>query len=125
MLIGTLGQVHPQLQQERGLGDVYAAEILLQPLYDHTSEEIRYRELPRFPASERDIAVVVDQGVEAGAMISAIREAAGELLQSVQVFDVYTGSKLGEGKKASRFRRYTATTNVRLRMKRYPQRMQP
>ena len=100
ILIGTMGQAHPQLQQERDLGDVYTAEILLQPLYDHTSEDIRYRELPRFPASERDIAVVVDESVEAGAMLEAIREAAGELLQSVQVFDVFTGSKLGEGKKS-------------------------
>ncbi|MEC0238635.1 phenylalanine--tRNA ligase subunit beta [Paenibacillus dokdonensis] len=100
LLIGTLGQVHPQLQQDRGLSDVYTAEILLQPLYDYASKDIRYRELPRFPASERDIAVVVEDSVEAGAMLSVIREAAGELLQSVQVFDVFTGSKLGEGKKS-------------------------
>lgn len=100
LLLGTMGQVHPELQQERDLGDVYTAEILLQPLYEHANEEIKYRELPRFPASERDIAVVVDDSVEAGAMLAAIREAAGELLQSVQVFDVFTGSKLGEGKKS-------------------------
>lgn len=100
VLIGTLGQVHPELQQERGLGDVYVAEILLQPLYDHADFDIRYQELPRFPASERDIAVVVDSAVEAGSLLETIREAAGELLQNVQVFDVFTGSKLGEGKKS-------------------------
>ncbi|HEY2494745.1 MAG TPA: phenylalanine--tRNA ligase subunit beta [Paenibacillus sp.] len=100
VLLGTLGQVHPQLQHDRGLEDVYVAEILLQPLYDYTHYDVRYRELPRYPSVERDIAVVVDSQVEAGALLSLIRETAGNLLQTVQVFDVYTGSKLGDNKKS-------------------------
>ncbi|MOA05837.1 Phenylalanine--tRNA ligase beta subunit [compost metagenome] len=42
----------------------------------------------------------MDAAVEAGALITSIKETAGELLESVQVFDVFTGSKLGEGKKS-------------------------
>jgi phenylalanyl-tRNA synthetase beta chain len=99
-LLGTLGQVHPQLQHDRDLEDVYVAEILLQPLYDYTDYEVKYRDLPRYPSVERDIAVVVENSVEAGALLSTIREVAGELLQNVQVFDVYTGSKLGDNKKS-------------------------
>ncbi|GJM80956.1 hypothetical protein HMSSN139_34520 [Paenibacillus sp. HMSSN-139] len=49
---------------------------------------------------QRDIAVVVGSEVEAGALIAVIRETAGELLESVEVFDVFTGAKLGEGKKS-------------------------
>jgi len=100
VLLGTLGQVHPQLQLDRDLEDVYVAELLLQPLFDNTDYELKYRDLPRYPAVERDIAVVVDQSTEAGALLATIREVAGELLQTVQVFDVYTGSKLGENKKS-------------------------
>lgn len=100
VLLGTLGQVHPQLQLDRGLEDVYVAEILLQPLYDYTHYDVRYRELPRYPSVVRDIAVVVDSQVEAGALLALIRETAGDLLQTVQVFDVYTGSKLGDNKKS-------------------------
>ncbi|MNE80726.1 Phenylalanine--tRNA ligase beta subunit [compost metagenome] len=42
----------------------------------------------------------MDTAVEAGSLITSIKETAGELLESVQVFDVFTGSKLGEGKKS-------------------------
>lgn len=49
---------------------------------------------------ERDLAIVVDEQVEAGSLIQVIKENAGELLQQIQVFDVFTGSKLGEGKKS-------------------------
>lgn len=100
VLLGTIGQVHPQLQHDRDLEDVYVAEILLQPLFDNTNYEVKYRDLPRYPAVERDISLVVDNSIEAGALLTTIREAAGELLQNVQVFDVYTGSKLGDNKKS-------------------------
>ncbi|AOZ92088.1 phenylalanine--tRNA ligase subunit beta [Paenibacillus crassostreae] len=100
ILLGSLGQVHPQLQLDRDLEDTYVAEILLQPLYDYTNYEVKYQELPRYPSVERDIAVVVEANIEAGALLSKIREVAGGLLQTVQVFDVFTGSKLGENKKS-------------------------
>lgn len=98
--IGTMGQLHPELQHEMDLEDTYVAELLLDPLYSHAGETVVYRDLPRFPAMQRDIAVVVDANVEAGALIASIRQAAGEWLESVEVFDIFTGSKLGEGKKS-------------------------
>lgn len=99
-LLGVLGQIHPKTQQELDLEDTYAAEILLEPLYDMTNDRVAYRDLPRFPGMERDLAIVVDEQVEAGSLIQTIKENAGELLQQIQVFDVFTGSKLGEGKKS-------------------------
>lgn len=98
--IGSLGQVHPELQRELDLDDTYVAELLLKPIYEYAGEPAVYRELPRFPAMQRDIAVVVAADVEAGALIAEIRQTAGKLLEDVQVFDVFTGSKLGEGKKS-------------------------
>lgn len=98
--IGTLGQLHPELQRELDLDDTYVAELLLEPLYRNAGEAYVYQELPRYPAMQRDIAVVVNSDVEAGALIDVIREKAGELLESVEVFDVFTGAKLGEGKKS-------------------------
>lgn len=99
-LLGVMGQIHPKQQQELDLEDTYAAEVLLEPLYDLTNERVVYRDLPRFPGMERDLALVVNEEVEAGSLIRVIQEHAGELLQQVQVFDVFTGSKLGEGKKS-------------------------
>lgn len=98
--IGYVGQLHPDLQREFDLGDTYAAEISLPQLYEYADASIVYRALPRYPAAERDIAVVVDRGVEAAALVAAIREAAGELLESARVFDVYTGERLGADKKS-------------------------
>ncbi|WP_440961760.1 phenylalanine--tRNA ligase subunit beta [Paenibacillus nitricinens] len=98
--IGTMGQLHPELQRELDLVDTYVAEILLQPLYDNTQSRMQYNELPRFPGMERDIAVVVDSTVPAGDLLASIRANGGTLLQSVQVFDVYTGGKLESGKKS-------------------------
>lgn len=100
ILIGTMGQVHPEIQNSYDLADTYVAELSLGAIYEYARPVLVYRELPRFPAVERDIAVVVEENVEAGAMLTSIRESAGELLQSVQVFDIFTGEKLGLGKKS-------------------------
>ncbi|MDF9843895.1 MULTISPECIES: phenylalanine--tRNA ligase subunit beta [unclassified Paenibacillus] len=99
-LIGTMGQLHPELQHKLDLEDTYVAELLLQPLYDNARTNLQYSELQRFPGMERDIAVVVDEAVPAGHLLDVIRENGGTLLQNVQVFDVYTGGKMESGKKS-------------------------
>ncbi|MCL6602611.1 MAG: phenylalanine--tRNA ligase subunit beta [Paenibacillus sp.] len=101
--IGTMGQIHPELQRKQDLEDTYVAEITLAPLYEAAQSRLQYRELPRFPGMERDIAVVVESTVQAGDLLSTIREHGGTLLQSVQVFDVYTGGKMESGKKSIAF----------------------
>ncbi|WP_438495087.1 phenylalanine--tRNA ligase subunit beta [Paenibacillus sp. IHBB 3054] len=98
--IGTIGQLHPELQRKLDLEDTYVAEILLQPLYESARANLQYSELQRFPGMERDIAVVVDSEVPAGHLLASIRENGGTLLQNVQVFDVYTGGKMESGKKS-------------------------
>ncbi|WP_025690594.1 phenylalanine--tRNA ligase subunit beta [Paenibacillus zanthoxyli] len=98
--LGTIGQIHPDLQRKQDLEDTYAAEILLSPLYEAARTSLQYSELPRFPGMERDIAVVVDSEVPVSRLLDAIREQGGSLLQSAQVFDVYTGGKLESGKKS-------------------------
>ncbi|ULO06052.1 phenylalanine--tRNA ligase subunit beta [Paenibacillus sp. 19GGS1-52] len=100
VLIGTMGQIHPELQRQLDLEDTYTAEIALQPLYDAAQNRLQYSELARFPGMERDIAVVVDAAVPAGKLLDSITQSGGSLLQSVQVFDVYTGGKLDSGKKS-------------------------
>ncbi len=98
--IGYVGQLHPSLQQQEDLADTFVFEIELAPLYEHADFAIVQKSLPRYPAIERDIAVVVDSGVEAAKLTSEIAATAGELLESVRVFDVFTGEKLGKDKKS-------------------------
>ncbi len=98
--IGYIGQVHPETQREFDLPDAYVAELELDPIYEYADASIEYRVLPRYPAIERDIAVVVDRGVAGGALTETISVSAGELLESVKVFDVYTGERIGSDKKS-------------------------
>ncbi len=98
--IGFVGQVHPETQREFDLPDAYVAELELGPIYEFADASIEYRILPRYPAIERDIAVVVDRGVAGGALTATISASAGELLESVEVFDVYTGERIGSDKKS-------------------------
>jgi phenylalanyl-tRNA synthetase beta chain len=53
-----------------------------------------------FPAAHQDVAVAVAEDVEAGALVAAVREAAGKELRDVRVFDVYRGEQVGEGRKS-------------------------
>jgi len=99
-VLGYVGQLHPELQRSADLQDTYVVELDLAPLYELASSDIVYKTLPRYPAITRDIAVVVAQDVQVGDMLSAISSVAGELLESVQVFDVYTGERLGADKKS-------------------------
>jgi phenylalanyl-tRNA synthetase beta chain len=98
--IGYVGQLHPANQVEWELADTYAIELELEPVYEYASFDIEYRTLPRYPAMERDIAVVVDEAVSASSLTKAATLTAGELLESIRVFDVYTGERLGAGKKS-------------------------
>lgn len=99
-VIGYVGQLHPALQVEWELADTYLVEFGLGALYEEASYEIEYKTLPKYPAIERDIAVVVDTEVAAGSLTAKVSGTAGELLESVRVFDVYTGERLGAGKKS-------------------------
>ncbi|MEK3881841.1 phenylalanine--tRNA ligase subunit beta [Paenibacillus sp. PL2-23] len=100
VVIGYVGQLHPALQVEWDMADTYLVELELNALYEAASSDIAYKALPKYPAMERDIAVVVDAAVAAGSLTDAAWATAGELLESVRVFDVYTGERLGADKKS-------------------------
>jgi phenylalanyl-tRNA synthetase beta chain len=98
--IGHIGQIHPDLERSHDLSGVYAFELALEPIYRLTDPAVVYKPLPRYPSAERDLAVVLEQKVEVGRVVEKVKEAAGEWLESVNVFDVYTGDKLGGGRKS-------------------------
>ncbi|VEI06869.1 phenylalanine--tRNA ligase subunit beta [Kurthia zopfii] len=101
--VGFLGQLHPKEQKEMGLKDTYVAEMSFKQLANVSVEPLVCTPIPRFPSISRDIALVVDQTVEAGTIEAVITEAGGQLLKSVQVFDLYEGSNMAEGKKSLAF----------------------
>lgn len=112
--IGLLGQIHPTVCQAFGIsGDVYCAEICYPCLYASRGEERSYRPLPKYPASTRDLALLCKNEVYSGEVEKIIRRAGGKYLESVSLFDVYTGRQVQPGYKslayALSFRREDST----------------
>ncbi|MDD9266336.1 phenylalanine--tRNA ligase subunit beta [Paenibacillus sp. GCM10023248] len=99
-VIGRMGQLHPTVQQQRDLDDTYVLEVELAPIMDAAGDAIVYKLLPRYPSIGRDLAVVVNTSVPVGHMEQTIAEVAGDLLESIQVFDIYTGERLGANRKS-------------------------
>ncbi len=98
---GVFGTIHPTVAGRYGLsGEVLAAELRMDALFAAIDPVKLYHPLPKFPASTRDIAVLVDNAVPAASMQAAIEKAAGAILESVKLFDVYKGKGIPEGKKS-------------------------
>lgn len=99
--IGVLGEVHPRvLEAYNTSAKIYAAEIDMELLYAHKGGRTVYKPLAKFPSISRDIALVCDEAVTAAQLERCIREAAGELLENVELFDVYRGGQLAGDKKS-------------------------
>ena len=100
-VVGHAGEVHPTVCHAFGLPKrTVAAEVDLDVLIERA---VHLRKAPSFssyPVAKEDVALVVDASVPAAAVEAALREGAGELLESIRLFDVYTGDQVGEGKKS-------------------------
>ena len=83
--------------------DCFAAELDLAALIGAEQELRPFRPLPKYPASSRDIAVVVDRDVPAARLLQEIAAAGGELVESVAIFDLFTGDPVPAGKKSLAF----------------------
>lgn len=97
-ILGAAGELHPGVQDAFGLNrKVYLFELDFERLVHHAALISRYRQLPKFPAISRDLAIILPETVPAAAVSEAIREAGGELLAEVRLFDVYTGDPVPPG----------------------------
>jgi phenylalanyl-tRNA synthetase beta chain len=97
---GWLGELHPALLE----GVWGAFELDLDALADAAPEVAAFDPVSPYPEVRQDLAFVVDEEVPAAEVLAAIREAAGELLREVEVFDEYRGEQIGEGKRSLAFR---------------------
>lgn len=103
--IATFGEVHPAVAAEYGIdGKVFIAEIKADVLYMQEKAKVTYKPLPKFPAVDRDLALVCDAETPVGVLEAAIREGAGKLCEDIKLFDVYQGAQIAEGKKSVAYR---------------------
>jgi phenylalanyl-tRNA synthetase beta chain len=100
--LGVLGQVHPLVAERYELEDraVYAAELEVDALLQVAGEQPAYTPLPRLPGVAMDLAVVVAEAVPEAEVAAAIREAGGDLLAEVRLFDVYREAPIPVGHKS-------------------------
>ena len=102
--VGYIGELHPDVAEETGIKRrTYLAEINLDELLNIQRSELVVLDLPKYPAVDRDLAVVVDKEQPVGQMLSLIKTASGVLLESVEIFDIYEGEQIGENKKSVAF----------------------
>lgn len=118
--LGTFGQLHPQLCQERSLPDeVYVFELDLNLLIEALSSKRTmvptFESYSTFPASDRDIAFYVKNSVSVAELQRVMRKAAGKLLESVTLFDEYKGDRVPEGQRSLAFRLVYRTSDRTLK----------
>jgi phenylalanyl-tRNA synthetase beta chain len=107
--LGTFGQLHPQLRQERGLLDeVYVFQLDLDVAIRHLErEEVLipvFKPYSTYPASDRDIAFYISQDVAVAELERTITKAGNKLLESVELFDEYEGDRVPAGQRSLAFR---------------------
>lgn len=96
--VGVLGELHPDVAVRFDLpGRTFVAELDLEAILARAVLQPRFSGLPRYPAVRRDVAVVAPEALSHAAVESALREAAGTMLETVELFDVYTGPPLDAG----------------------------
>lgn len=100
-IIATIGEVHPEVLTNYGIEKrAYLIEANVTKIVKYSRENKEYIEIPKYPAVERDIALVVDESIEVGQIEKIIMKKAKKLLESMKLFDIYRNEKIGENKKS-------------------------
>ncbi len=116
-VVGYVGQIHPNLLNELDADKpVYGGEIYYSVLKKYFNDKIMFRPISKYPIMERDLAVLVDDDVTCASIIKCIKNAGGQFLDEVSLFDIYRGEQVGSGKKSMAFNlifvSYERTLNV-------------
>ncbi|MFH8345539.1 phenylalanine--tRNA ligase subunit beta [Streptomyces sp. NPDC018045] len=101
VLVGNAGELHPRVTKALGLPErTGAMEIDLDRLERAGQGVVQAPRISTFPVATQDVALIVDASVPAADVAAALRSGAGDLLESLRLFDVFTGEQVGEGKKS-------------------------
>jgi phenylalanyl-tRNA synthetase beta chain len=98
-VVGHAGQLHPAVVERSGLPKgTCAVELDLDAI--PTTEAMPAPAVSPFPAVFQDVSLIVGEDVAAQTVVDAVRDGAGDLLEDVRLFDVYTGPQIGDGRKS-------------------------
>ena len=100
--LGIMGEVHPEVQETYEIGvKTYVAKLNIPELMDSAAEKITYSPLPKFPATTRDLSLLVDEDTPVAELEKAIKGAVGKILEKVTLFDVYRSDDMKKNGKKS------------------------
>lgn len=103
-IIGVIGEIHPKVSENYGINErILCFTLDVDSLFAHTQTEPTYTPLPKFPAVTRDLALLCDETIPVRILEKAIMKGAGNLLETIQLFDVYQGEQIENGKKSVAF----------------------
>jgi phenylalanyl-tRNA synthetase beta chain len=104
-LVGHAGELHPKVVAALGLPlRTCAGELDVDVIAAASDVRVQARDLSTYPVAQSDVALVVDEQVGASALESALRQGAGEMLESVWLMDIYRGDQVGPGRKSLAYR---------------------
>lgn len=99
--LGIVGEINPLVLESYEIKKrTYAFEFCIDDLFEFSNFEVEYKQIPRYPSVERDIAVICDKDLPAINLENVAKQSAGKFLEEVCIFDVYTGNQVPEGKKS-------------------------
>jgi phenylalanyl-tRNA synthetase beta chain len=103
-ILGNAGLIKKTIARQFDIKqNIYAAVLDFRQLFENILPEITFKPLPRFPAAPRDMALIVDETVKVGSLLEEIKKTGGALLEKVELFDLFTGKQVGDGKKSIAF----------------------
>ena len=100
--LGIMGEVHPEVQETYEIGvKTYVAKLNIPELMAAAADKITYQPLPKFPATTRDLSLLVDEDMPVAELEKAIKGAVGKILEKVSLFDVYRSDEMKKNGKKS------------------------
>jgi len=100
LIVGVVGKLHPNMKKAYDVNDTFVFELDLTTLLETESTGINYQPVSKYPGIAFDIALLVAENLPVAALTTTINQAGGDLLTSVEVFDIYTGVGVADGMKS-------------------------
>ena len=95
-IIGYMGKIHPNINKN----DIYVFELSIDKLLSKKVREIKYKEISKYPEVFKDVAFIVDDNIKSSQIEEILKKVGGKLLESIDVFDLYKGDNVSDGKKS-------------------------
>ncbi|NLT48410.1 MAG: phenylalanine--tRNA ligase subunit beta, partial [Clostridiales bacterium] len=104
LTLGVIGELHPDVMETYDIGTkTWCCELDFSRIAEAANTEHYYSPLPKYPSTSRDISMLVDEDVTVASMKDIILNNGSGLLEKVELFDIYRGKQVPEGKKSASF----------------------